>query len=430
MMAIQNPVILIPGITATELFDDYPLKTEEVWTMMLNKEYERIALHPDDLRYEAIEPAHVLPGRAFSIYNDLIKALRHELSFHADKPTPVFAFPYDWRVDVQITAKMLGEYLKEVIARTKLLKHYSKAHDLRVDLVGHSMGGLMLCEYLSQANSKSLVGRVATIGTPFLGSIEAIVKIATGMSLLSGDEPRERERESARVTPSLYQLFPSYKKAAVTKEGKTVDLYDPTNMQGSVLESLTEFVRLYSVDTLSSDRKVRAKRILKDLLARGRAHRATVMNFKPARAGLKQKDWLAIVGVGQRTRIQLTVDWARGKPRFVIDDNQFVNDLTSGSPRSRRTGDGTVPLAGAIAPFLPENQLVCVTKKDLGFLELRDRLLVALGGFHGILPKVNIVQRLVLRHLRPTYRGTVWGRRLPGTNTWNPPIKGLQEKTY
>ena len=77
-MIIQNPVIVIPGITATELHDDYPLKTEDIWTMVFNKEYERIALHPDDIRYEAIEPAHVFPGRAFSIYDDLIKALRHD----------------------------------------------------------------------------------------------------------------------------------------------------------------------------------------------------------------------------------------------------------------------------------------------------------------------------------------------------------------
>jgi pimeloyl-ACP methyl ester carboxylesterase len=179
-MTIQNPVIVIPGITATELLDDYPLKTEDIWTMVFNKEYERIALHPDDIRYEAIEPAHVFPGRAFSIYNDLIKALRHELTVQADKPTPVFAFPYDWRNDIRHTGKLLGEFVQEVIARTKLLKHYAKARNLRVDLVGHSMGGLIICEYLSAARSKAQVERVVTIGAPFKGSVEAIVKIATG----------------------------------------------------------------------------------------------------------------------------------------------------------------------------------------------------------------------------------------------------------
>ena len=406
-MMTQNPVIVIPGITATELHDDYPLKTEDVWTVVFNKEYERIALHPDDIRYEAIEPAHVFPGRAFSIYDDLIKALRHELTVQADKPTPVFAFPYDWRNDIRQTGKLLGEFVQEVIARTKLLKHYAKARDPKVDLVGHSMGGLIICEYLAQA----------------------IVKIATGMSLLSGDEPRERERETSRVTPAVYQLFPSYKDASVTKNGRKVDLFDPENIQSSVLESLTEFVRLYSVDTLKRDRRAKAEEILKKLLKGGREHREAVMNFRPRAAGLKQTDWLAILGVGQKTRIQLTVEWDGENPWFQIDDNQFVNELTPSNLTSRLTGDGTVPLEGAIPPFISQNQLVCVTASDLGFFELRDRFLVELGGFHGLLPKVNLVQRLVTRHLRGAqYRGKVWGKRLPGSRTWRPPIQELEEE--
>ena len=70
-MAVQNPVIVVPGITATSLVDDYPLNTDELWSMVVNKEYARIALHPDDLRYEAIEPAHVVPRQLFPIYEDL-----------------------------------------------------------------------------------------------------------------------------------------------------------------------------------------------------------------------------------------------------------------------------------------------------------------------------------------------------------------------
>jgi len=120
----------------------------------------------------------------------------------------------------------------------------------------------------------------------------------------------------------------------------------------------------------------------------------------------------------------------RRGPWFVIDENQFVNELGKGKPTSRRTGDGTVPLAGALPPFLHSNQIVCLTDKDLGVLELRDRLLVDVGGFHGLLPRVNVVQRLVTRHFKPAYRGSVWGRRLPGSNSWKPPINGLQEKSY
>jgi pimeloyl-ACP methyl ester carboxylesterase len=429
-MDIQNPVIVVPGITATSLVDDYPLKADQLWSMVFNKEYERIALHPDDLRYEAVEPAHVVPRQLFPIYEDLIKALRYELSSRADKPTPVFAFPYDWRMDMAATASRLGAFVDEVLARTRLLHHYEGADDLKVDLVGHSMGGLLICEYLSQYGKRSKTGKIVTIGTPFSGSIEAIVKITTGMSLLTGSEPKEREREASRVTPALYQLLPSFDEAVIDAAGDPVDIFDPGNMQPSIVKSLTEFVRLYSVGTRSKDRDSKAREILDDLLSTARKHRRTISAFKTADAGLRQSDWLAILGAGQKTRIQLTVKQKGGGPRFVIDEDQFVNDLNSGNPASMRTGDGTVPVPGAIPAFLPRSGLVCVTEDDLSFFELRDRLLVEVGGFHGLLPRVNLVQRLVSKHLQPKFSGEVWGRRLPGSSSWNPPISKLEERQY
>lgn len=429
-MPIQNPVIVIPGITATSLVDQYPLNTDEVWSMVFNKEYERVALHPDDLRYDAVEPAQVVAGQLFPIYDDLIKSLRHELALQADQPTPVFAFPYDWRMDLRLAAARLKVFVDEVLARTRLLKHYADADDLKVDLVGHSMGGLVIGEYLAQFGRRARTGKVVTIGAPWLGSVEAVVKIATGMTLLTGSEPKERERETARVTPALYQLFPSYDGAAVDASGRDIDLFDASNMQTSVIESLAEFVRLYSVDTKARNRREKAESILKDMLAWARQHRQTITKFKSSAASIAQTDWLVIIGVGQKTRLHISVDRARRGPRFVINDGQFVNELDDSHPDSRRTGDGMVPVAAAIPPFLAATKLVCVLEEDLHFLELRDRLLVEIGGMHGLLPRINLVQRLVTKHLLPGYRGDVWGRRLPGVKSWNPPIEGLAERPY
>lgn len=427
---MQNPVIVVPGITATSLVDDYPLQTEELWTMVLRKEYARTALHPDDLRFEAIEPAHVIPRQVFPIYDDLIKALRYELSSRADKPTPVFAYPYDWRMDIASTAGRLGAFVDEVLARTRLLHHYEDADDLKVDLVGHSMGGLLICEYLSQFGKRSKVGKIVTIGTPWSGSIEAIVKMTTGMGVLTGSEPKEREREAARVTPAVYQLLPSFHDAVVDDAGVEVDIFDPGNMQRSTIKSLTEFVRLYSVGTRSKDRESKAKEILASMLGAAREHRKTIDNFNVASAGIKQSDWLAIAGAGQKTRIHMVVRQKKGRPRFVIEEDQFVNELGGANTASLRTGDGTVPMSSAIPPFLRRSALVCVTEDDLGLFELRDRFLVEVGGFHGLLPRVNLIQRLVARHLQPKYAGTVWGRRLPGSASWHPPVSGLTERSY
>src|SRR5712672_2276974 len=89
----QPPVIVVPGITATTLEDFYPVEPETVWSAVLHKEFQRLALHPDDFRYEALEPARVRARNLYNIvYGDLVEALRHELSPVADRPTPVFGF--------------------------------------------------------------------------------------------------------------------------------------------------------------------------------------------------------------------------------------------------------------------------------------------------------------------------------------------------
>ncbi len=426
----QSPVVVIPGITATTLHDHYPLQTRELWSMVLRKEYRRLALHPDDLRYETVEPARVQAGSLFSIYDDFIEALRYELSPKADLPTPVFAFPYDWRRDVRESAVELNELIEEVIDRTKLLRHYA-GHDetLKVDLVGHSMGGLIICEYLSQFGKKHRIGKIATLGTPFLGSIEAVVKLATGMGNLSGAKPSERERETARSVPAIYQLLPTYDGAAVDEHDQPVDLLNPANWQRGIVESLSEYVRLHSVKVHKSAklRSERALEILTSLLDGARRHRETVRKLKLADAGIEPDDWLAVAGIGYPTHLQLTVTGLPAKPRFDISEDQCVDHWNEDNG-SRETGDGTVPFDGAQPPFLKDDQLVCVTRDHFSIIEIGDKTVMAFAGLHGVLPMMNLLQRLVVKHFLPTYKGETKGLLpAPGISkdAWRPPIRDL-----
>ncbi|MDY6837847.1 MAG: hypothetical protein SWH78_07720 [Thermodesulfobacteriota bacterium] len=75
---IQPPVMVVPGITASNLDDFYPIPPEAVWSTVLKKKYDRIALHPDDVPYEAREPVRV---RAVSIFEPNKRA--HSLQFAA-----------------------------------------------------------------------------------------------------------------------------------------------------------------------------------------------------------------------------------------------------------------------------------------------------------------------------------------------------------
>jgi hypothetical protein len=76
--------------------------------------------------------------------------------------------------------------------------------------------------------------------------------------------------------------------------------------------------------------------------------------------------------------------------------------------------------------------VVCVTPEDYGLLEIKDKVLMAaMQSFHAALPNMNLVQRLVVSHLKDLIYGDVWGRPSPDLdpNTpWDPPIAGLRKK--
>ena len=84
-MALTYPVVVVPGITATHLRDEYPLPPELVWGV-LERDYARVALHPDNLRYEALEPARVTADSIFEVaYEELVEELRYNLRDQEDE---------------------------------------------------------------------------------------------------------------------------------------------------------------------------------------------------------------------------------------------------------------------------------------------------------------------------------------------------------
>lgn len=431
-MALPNPVIVVPGITASYLRDDYSLPPEFVWTV-LTKEYERSSLHPDNLRYEAIEPARVRPDQLYEIaYKELIEELRHNLRERDDRPVPVFPFSYDWRQPLDVIELQLADFIDEVIERTKLLKHYNDndyAETPKVNLVGHSMGGLVIAGYLRRAAAKSRVAKVATLATPFKGSLEAVIKIITGTASLGTSAPSSREREAARLTPALYHLLPSFANGVETPAGLPNTLFDPAVWQPSVLDTLTQYIRQRGLKPTGA--KQQAIDLFSRLLKQAREHRERIDSLALNTCGLSDTDWLCVVGVDSTTRVRIKVVKAGGSPDFDLSSEDRRNEWSKADASLRRlTGDGTVPFEGAIPSFLKEENLVCVTPDDFGYWEIGDKTTTTLAGFHGILPNMNMVHRLIVHHFtgRPDKHGNIWGRRAPGVKTWKPAIADLEEK--
>ena len=434
-MALVDPVIVVPGITASYLHDEYTLPPENLWTVM-TKAYERVAMHPDNLDYESVEPAVVRPGQIFEVaYQEMIEELRYNLSPAADEPVSVYPFGYDWRHPLDRIEAALADFVDEVIERTKLLPHYYENgyhENPRVNLIGHSMGGLIITGYLESAGRKAKVNKVATLATPYRGSYEAVIKVITGTADLGTKAPSSRERESARLTPALYHLLPSFDKAVVTASGLPNSLYSPGVWQPTVAESIAEFIRLHGLP--KADRRTKTarredgERLLARMLRMAKKHRARTEKFTLAKAGLTRSDWLAVVGVGSKTRTTLEVVNGSGGPQFKFRSADRRDEWANAdAAEARLTGDGTVPFEGALPTFLDESDIVCVTPDDFGYWELQDKALAGLAGLHGILPNMNMLHRMLVRFFTGSSdrRGNTWGHSVPGISKrqWTPPLR-------
>ena len=415
----RPPVIVVPGITATGLEDFYPVPSHTVWSPVFDRDFDGFALHPDNDLLEADQPGLIRPMGLFSlVYRDLIQELRSELG------APVFPFAYDWRRPLEHTSRCLARFVDEVRLRCSLMPGYGGCLP-RVDLVGHSMGGLVLAGYLAGGKGREKVRKAATIGAPFKGSVDAVLKLIAGKGAITGRAGRDRERVASRSVPAIYHLLPRYPGAVVSKNGAATDLFLVETWQGSLLRSLERFIK-------ETGARISARKLLERHLGQARAFLEKTDGLDLGRmlpgGG---ENWLCMAGVGCPTQQEIVNNRDEGGgTRFEMRPD--VNDWESGRG-GERTGDGVVPFAGACPDFLPRKSMVCVSPKDFSRWEIRDMLLSAAVEFHAFLPAVNLVQRLVIKFLKPSYGGEVWGWPPPGVepDDWRPPLElEMRERSF
>ena len=433
------PVIFVPGITGTYLRDEYQLPPDRVWGV-IEHNYARVALHPDDPRFEAVEPARVRPDSLFEVpYKEIIQELRYNLCPSEDQPVPVFPFAYDWRLPLDILVKQFSDFVDEVIDRTRLLRHYAAAgynDHPRVNLIGHSMGGLIITGYLDKTGTSAPVSKVVTLATPFHGSFEAVIKIATGTANLGSDVPNSREREAARLTSSLYHLLPTIQDALeIDDPGLPRSLFDPGLWQSSIIASVLAYVQQLMAALQKDEEQQKAQALFARFLEAAQAFCSRIDNFRLTQTNLQPQDWLCVVGVNSETRVRMRISSTDRGPLFDLGSKYRLNQWRKSRKDQtdwRLTGDGTVPFESAVPNFLALENLVCVTPEDYGYWEVQDRLVAGVAGFHAIICNMDMLHRLIVRHFtgKPDVGGNTWGYPAPGVTpkTWAPAVQPLRAK--
>jgi hypothetical protein len=83
----------------------------------------------------------------------------------------LYVLGYDWRQKTADSADKLQALVDCVYRR----------HNMSVDLVGHSMGGLVIKQYvLENADSSTKIDSISTLNTPYLGAVRAVNILGTG----------------------------------------------------------------------------------------------------------------------------------------------------------------------------------------------------------------------------------------------------------
>jgi len=222
----ETPLILIHGILGSKL--RYKKSKLEIWPGNVSKlvfsKYKDLAY---EINNELIEPlqneqeAHSIMDSisGFSIYQEIIDTLvqygGYQLADVTDVYSPgrkLYIFNYDWRQDNVKSAQQLDSFIK------KIQSQFPKKNEQKIDIVAHSMGGLITRYYMRYGTKDVLndekfvanfdgaknIRKVVFLGTPNLGLVLSVNRFVNGYKFGLKTIPIE-----VMITmPSIYQMLP------------------------------------------------------------------------------------------------------------------------------------------------------------------------------------------------------------------------------
>jgi len=286
---------------------------------------------------QTIDPVIIIPGIMGSApkngklvidpilhtYDDLIATLRAN-GYTEGKD--LFTFPYEWRDSNVLSANLLKDKINEV----KTICNCQK-----VDLVAHSMGGLVAREYIQSDQYQHDVDQVIFLGTPHKGSPKAYLQWEAG------------EFPPGRTSDTLIKLF--FETEALEHGYGSLFNYIQNRPISSVQELLPTFDYLEDKDTgvLRTYPSNYPKNTFLEYLNNDVS--------KLLNSGVKITNIVSDVGENSTTniiRVTSSTDslWADGKPDG-FDNKETDRGLKMGD------GDGTVTINSATLDPSIQNEI-------------------------------------------------------------------------
>lgn len=225
MATIKRPLIFLPGILGSKIqaykrawgyewWDAWPA-TASSWiemTAFSGISQPKYQCRCVDILRQAEAGLSIPVKQVYSLTVDQLKS--HQYT----EGRNLFVFPYDFRYELDIISsscwqiserKSLSSFIQEVKYKTGATE---------VDLLCHSMGGLVALNYLvSNPENINNVGRIVLLGSPLFGVAKAFVSLVCGAppdeiyDYLAGlwSPTRKEWKNISKFFSSPYQLIPS-----------------------------------------------------------------------------------------------------------------------------------------------------------------------------------------------------------------------------
>jgi pimeloyl-ACP methyl ester carboxylesterase len=394
----KNPVIVIPGITGSDLWNKQTNK--EVWfkftrpkdddirlPMSANLAANRDSLETRDI-IRSVKIASFLPE--IEIYERLIYALETRGGYreakwdnpgkNADRDT-FYVFPYDWRRDNVENARLLTRKIEAL--KTKL-----KKPNLKFNVIAHSMGGL-ISRYAAMYGDADIPSgpmqptwagakhfeKIFLLGTPNDGSILALRALLHGQTITGTTIPlpmlQTFSRFDAFTAPSLFQLLPTNGGLLIYDENfkpLKLDVYDP-NTWDEYDWSIWEDKDFN--DEYSETERTNAKPYFVAALQRAKKFQEAIRAFRPGNIPV---GFYLIGGDCKDTPTAAVLLWDEKNKRwetmirprsFTRTDGTRVSEAEVKAKLNAK-GDGTVTLQSLV--------------DDLAPVEMREKYLPVAGG--------------------------------------------------
>ncbi|MEQ8154707.1 MAG: hypothetical protein ABRQ25_07490 [Clostridiaceae bacterium] len=335
----KEAIIVIPGIMGSTLKNSQSNKVVWITGKGAFGLEELIYLLDGELSCngvgESVKPIEPVTGEEEYGANESYKILITRLKGQFSQSCEIIFFAYDWRLDNDAGAVKL----KEQIDRFD-----------KVRIVAHSMGGLVTAKYISSyENSK--IQSVVTLGTPYLGSIDAFQYLYTGKfksmpknvgGVIKGFSAALISKDIRRLLlnyPSIYQLVPTSEYTEnnqwlLLAQEKPIHWYnhfwEDSNSKTADIEETKQFLKTSFNEGLVE--------------AAERFHSA----LKELSSLIKDMQYKLIVGTGVETVRSLK----------IIDTNTLSGKLRAIDLEYSNEGDGVVQAFSGAANDLENNNVI------------------------------------------------------------------------